>query len=58
MGHEVKISEYCESCAFLCKTDKEYCPNKLSPYEVQKRFELMQAARMRDLYNQIKNKDK
>jgi hypothetical protein len=30
---EIKISDYCKACAFLCKTDKEYCPNHMDPAE-------------------------
>lgn len=50
-----EISEYCKSCAFLCKTNKEYCPNRLSPYEAQKRMEKMYTDRLINLYHSTKH---
>lgn len=49
-----KISDYCKSCAFLCKTDKEYCPNRKSMKEAQHIVEQMYIKRMENLYRIIK----
>lgn len=50
---KVEISEYCKGCAFLCKTDKEYCPNRMTPYEAQKRAEKLEVERFKNLYKDI-----
>jgi len=45
----IKISDYCKSCAFLCKTDKEYCPNHMNPVEAQRKADEINILRMRKL---------
>ena len=50
----VKISDYCKGCAFLCKTDKEYCPNRKSIEEAHRIAEQMNIKRMENLYKIIK----
>lgn len=50
---KIEISEYCKGCAFLCKTDKEYCPNRMTPYEAQKRAEKLEVERFKNLYKDI-----
>lgn len=44
-----KISNYCETCAFLCKCDKEYCPNHMSPYEAKRMTQKMEIERLRHI---------
>lgn len=51
---DIKISDYCKSCAFLCKTDKEYCPNHMDPAEAQRMAEKINMKRMENLYKIIK----
>lgn len=55
--NNVKISDYCKDCAFLCKTDKEYCPNKLSHYEAHKKAHLANIERMKKIDNLIKEEN-
>lgn len=43
----IEISNYCETCAFLCKCDKEYCPNHMSPYEARRINQKMEIERLR-----------
>lgn len=50
----IQISDYCKSCAFLCKTDKEYCPNHMDPAEAQRLAEKINIKRMENLYKNIK----
>jgi len=50
----VKISDYCKGCAFLCKTDKEYCPNRKSIEEAHRIAEQINIKRMENLYKIIK----
>ena len=50
----IKISDYCKSCAFLCKTDKEYCPNHMNPVEAQRKADEINILRMRKLAETLK----
>lgn len=55
--HEVKISDYCKECYFLCKTDKEYCPNKMDYFQAKHRYELAQLKRLREIDKTIKEEN-
>ena len=50
----IQISDYCKSCAFLCKTDKEYCPNHMNHDEAHRLAEKINIKRMENLYKNIK----
>lgn len=40
MEEKIKISEYCKGCSFLCKSDKEYCPNRKNSYDIYRKRKL------------------
>lgn len=55
------ISNYCETCAFLCKCNKEYCPNHMSSYEAKRmtrKMEMERFRRINEMYQRKNDKNK